>query len=169
MADDDDLGEQFLQANSNVDYMASHLADCLRNCMRAVAATEPSSATYKAVQDFDMLLKLLVRSKGIRFGELFDKAIAELRPERAEPTGEGSAYRYYEHTILTAAETGLQLLVESSCADNAAKGRTSSRRSDFLSAIKSIDEAHKGVVIEAQVRWPGPAPAPTKPRKPRKS
>src|SRR5262245_48118327 len=97
---DDDLQERFLQANANVDQMASQLADCLRNCMRAIAAEDPSSPRYRAVQNFDMLLKLMVRSEGVRLYELFEKAIDELRPERDDPASEWNAYRYHERSIL---------------------------------------------------------------------
>ena len=136
MSDDEDFGEQFLQANANVDCMAHKLADCLRNCMRAVATNDPSSAAFNATQEFDLFLKLLVRSEGVRLGILFDKAIEAIRPVQPDFTSELSAYDEYAQSIMQAAQDGIRYLVENSCGDNAARGRTSQRKSDFLSAIK---------------------------------
>jgi hypothetical protein len=162
---DEDWNERFLKANANVDFMATRLADCLRNCMRAVAAGDPTSPRYRAVEDFDMLLKLIVRSEGVPLHELFEKAIDELRPERLsldQLSSEWRAEYCYERSIMSAAESGLQFLVESSCADNAARGRASRRESDFLSAIRRIEAARQDMAQEANARWQAPKPAPTK-------
>ena len=76
--EDDDLDERFLKAKANVDNMAYQLADCLRNCMRAVASVDPSLARYRTARDFEIFLKLLVRSEGIRLHELFEKTIEQI-------------------------------------------------------------------------------------------
>jgi hypothetical protein len=164
---DEDWHESFLKANANLDYMANRLADCLRNCMRAVAAGDAASPCYRAVRDFEVLLKLIVRSDGVPLYALFEKAIDELRRKsddlsRDEVSSEWRADRYYERSIVGAAESGLQFLVESSCMDNAAGGRASTRKRNFLLAIKNVEEARQEMVREANARWQSSRPTPAR-------
>lgn len=168
MADDkNDAEERFLKANANADFMANRLAECLRNCMRAVAGGDSSSGVYRAAQDFDILLKLLVHSEGVRLSELFGKAIEEIKPSPLQISGEWLASKDYDHAIISAAQSGLQLLVESSCADNAARGRASQRERSFLQSIKDIEEARQEMVREADEKWKSRKPMSVK--KPRKN
>jgi len=132
---EEDFQERFLKANANVDYMAQTLADVLRNCIRASVASNPSSQTYEAAKNFEMLLKLIVRSEGVRIYELLEKAIEDITVEPRPDSVDGA--------ITHAAQMGMRFLVEQSCHDNAARGRAGKRRSEFLDAIKCIEEARE--------------------------
>lgn len=152
MPDDEEesLEVRFLKANANKDYMAGVLADCIRNCMRGVASSsDPTSAGYRATQEFLQLLKLMrFAGDDIRVGQLFADAIDDIRPKRTDDIfnePEHAAHRYFEWTIDDAAMTGMQFVVEKSCHDNAAKGRAGRRKSDFLSSLRQIDEARRSM------------------------
>ncbi len=172
MADDEEsLGEQFLGANANVEYMAHKLADCLRNSMRAVAAGNPASASFRAVQDFDMVLKLLVRSKGVSLHDLFDKAIEEIRPKPFDPAVDEPLYRYRENRIRCAAQSAIQMVVERSCDDNAAHGRANRREAEFLNAVREIEDVRDQIRQQALAELksaPSGAPRSKRQRAPRK-
>ncbi len=142
--DSDSFEDRFFKANANNEYIAGVLADCIRNCMRGIASGDPSSAAYKASQDFLSLIKLLKYAEnGVPLMQLFLDAIDEIRPSGTDDIGnqETFAQRYYESSIIIAAQSGIQLVVESSCHDRAAKGRASRRERDFLGSLRDIDEA----------------------------
>jgi hypothetical protein len=140
--------DDFLDANANVEYMAHVLADCLRHSMRATIANDQTAGGYRASEEFKALLDLMVRSKGLRLYDLFDRAIAKLRLGQAD-LRERSAYQKYEDAIVAAAQAGLGLLIESSCADNAAAGRASKRQRSFLDSIKYIEVARQEMISES--------------------
>lgn len=136
----------FLKANANKDYMAEVLADCIRNCMRGVASGDPSSAAFRASQDFAKLIKLIKYAEmPVPIMQLFAQAIDEIRPDRTDDIGnkETFAERYVEISIFSAASSGIQYIVERSCSDNAANGRSSRRRSEFLDSLRHIKEAQE--------------------------
>jgi len=58
--------DEFLKVNANADYMAERLAEMIRNCMRAAVSGDPDSQTYKALQNFQALQKLIGFSDGVR-------------------------------------------------------------------------------------------------------
>lgn len=134
MADKDDFRESFLRANANLDFISYQFADVIRNLMRAAAANDPSSAVYKAAEKMDFVADLLSRTEE-KFGfyRVFDKAIAELRDSDERESG-------VETAIVAAAKDGMKFLVERSCDDNAAHGRASRRRQEFLSALRWIED-----------------------------
>lgn len=158
MAEDDELNreDRFYKANANNEYMAAVLADCIRNCMLGVASSgEPSSAAYKAAQDFLQLIKLMKHVENVPLTGLFSDAIDEIRPLRTDDIfkePEHAASRYFDWTISHAAMTGIQFVVESSCHDNAAKGRASKRQSNFLDALRSIEDARKDMNADWEKR-----------------
>ena len=120
--------------NANVDYMASQLADMIRSCMRSSASSEGNSRTYQALEKFQLLLKLIGYSEGIKGYELFEKALEEFKYETDDEI---------DRAILRAAKTGMQYLIELSCSDPAAGGRASKRQYAFLDALKCIDHARE--------------------------
>jgi hypothetical protein len=127
--------DRFLELNANVDYMAGRLADMIRHCMRSIASSDGGRyQALEALQDFVVLRKLIDYSVDVSFYEVFEKALADLRVRSDDVLDEA---------ILDAAKTGLQLLIELSCSDGAARGRASKRRQDFLDALKHIDEARE--------------------------
>jgi len=165
----DDFASQFLKANANHDYMAGVLADCIRHCMRGVAAGDPSSPAYKATQEFEKLLKLMRHADGVYLYKLFADAIDEVRPKQPKLGGDWRASKYFDHTVMRAAQDGIQFVVESSCGDNAARGRASKRESNFLDAMRRIEEAREEMRKEADARWRATRPAAEpKSRKPKK-
>lgn len=119
--------ERYLRLNANLDYMAGRLADCLRHCMRAVAAATGDSALarQRAIADFVLLVQLMERSEGVRMGDIFEAAIKEFREVDDD-----------NFATVRAARSGLQFLVELSCSDGFARGRASQRERDFLAAIE---------------------------------
>jgi hypothetical protein len=147
---DGEFGDVFLNENANVSYIADRLTECIRNCMRAIASQDAGSASYRAAEDFKLVLSLLVRSKSVGIQDLFNRAVAELTPRYPEISG---AENRYQRRILNAAESGLQLLVETTCKDNAARGRTAKREASFLSSIEQIEEARVQMVSEGEAQW----------------
>jgi len=130
-----DRDDAHLKLNANVDYMAGRLADMIRHCMRSIASSDGGRRqTYEALQDFVTLRKLIDYSEDVSFYDLFAKALEELRPESDD---------VLESAILDAAKSGLQLLIELSCSDGAARGRAAKRRQDFLNSLKYIEEARE--------------------------
>jgi len=132
---EDDLGERFIELNANADFMAARLADFLRNCMRAAAASDPSGPVARASEDFRFLLRLLAKSQSASAYELISKAVEDLAVEERGDSLDGA--------VIYAAQMGMRFLVETSCADNAARGRASRRQTEFLDAIKRIEEARE--------------------------
>src|SRR5258707_158316 len=100
---DEDFRERLLKANANVDYMAHQFAEVLRNCIRASAASDPSSQTFHAAQNFEMLLQLIVRSEGVPIYDLMARAIEALsvKPSR----------NLLDDATTRAAQMGARLLV----------------------------------------------------------
>jgi len=137
---------RLLKANATEDYMAEVLADCIRNCMRGVASGDSSSAVFRASQDFAKLIKLIKYTETrVSVMQLFADAIDEIRPNCMEDIGNKDTFfeRYVDISIFSAASSGIQYIVERSCADNAAKGRASRRKSEFLGSLRHIKEAQE--------------------------
>jgi hypothetical protein len=133
---DDDFHERFLKANANPDFMAQQLADLLRNCVRAAAATsDPTSQTYRASETLKFLIQLMSRAESIQPFELVEKAVGQITVDGDDdPVNEA---------VIHAAKMGTRFLVEESCDDNAARGRAAKRRDEFLQAIKWVEEAYE--------------------------
>ncbi|HEY4249967.1 MAG TPA: hypothetical protein VGM87_02140 [Roseomonas sp.] len=130
---EDDFGERFIELNANVEFMSDHLADFLRNCMRAAAATDPSAAVGRATQEFAFLLRLLAKAQSPNLHDLVSRAVKDLTvQERGD---------VFTEAVIRSAEKGVRFLVESSCIDNAARGRASRREQEFLDAIERIGDA----------------------------
>ncbi len=107
----------------------------IRHCMRSIASSDGGRyQTHEALQDFMALQKLISYSDGVKGYELFDKALAELRPTTEDDL---------DRAILSAAKTGVQLIVERSCPDTAARGRASKREDKFLLALERIEAARE--------------------------
>jgi hypothetical protein len=132
----DDFHEAFLKANANLDFIASQFADVLRNLMRALAAHDPSAATYRAAEQMNFVVQLLSRTdEKFGFFALFGRTVEFMNDKRETPDVEGA--------IIEAAKSGVRFLVERSCDDNAATARSSRRRDEFLNAVRYIDEARE--------------------------
>lgn len=131
-----DFNEAFLRANANLDFIGTQFAGVLRNLMRAVSSTDPTDGAYSAAKQMDFVVDLLSRcEEKFGFYHLFLKALEEFRDDTEWGT--------VEHSTVHAAQRGIKYLVERSCSDNAARGRTSKRRDEFLSAIKTIEEVRE--------------------------
>lgn len=134
MAGADDFRESFLRANANLDFISYQFADVIRNLMRATAAGDPSSTIYKAAEKMNFVADLLSRTdEKFGFYHVFEKAVSDLRNDDDRESN-------VETAIVAAAKDGVKFLVERSCDDNAARGRASRRRQEFLSAIRWIEE-----------------------------
>lgn len=133
MPKDDNFREAFLTANANLEFISSQFADVIRDLMRAAAATEPSAAVYRAAEKMNFVAELLSRAEEkFGFQDIFEKAVLEINFE-------GEKESSVERAVVAAAEDGVRFLVERSCVDNAARGRTSKRRQDFLQSMKWIE------------------------------
>ena len=127
-----DYGEQFLRANANPDYIAAQFADVLRDMMRAFAADDPTAGVSRASSHLSMMFQLIARAPDpINAYSVCQIAVEDLRENR--PTEYGR-----EDPWSVAARSGLKMLVEQSCFDNAARGRTSKRQEAFARDIGAI-------------------------------
>lgn len=127
-----DYGEQFLRANANVDYIAAQFADVLRDMMRAFAADDPAAGVARASSHLSQMFQLINRaSDPISAYSLCLKAVENLHETRPED------YRQ-EDPWAVAARSGLKMLVEQSCFDNAARGRASRRQEAFARDVGAI-------------------------------
>lgn len=139
MPKDDNLREAFLLANANLEFISSQFADVIRDLMRAAVANEPSAAVYRAAEKMNFVAELLSRTEDkFGFQDIFENAVSEINFE-------GEKESSVERAIISAAEDGVRFLVERSCADNAAKGRTSKRRQDFLQSMKWIEAERESI------------------------
>lgn len=107
----------------------------LRSCMRGISSEDSASGTYKALQDWNDVLRLLSYSDGVSGYEVLEKAISEFGWHRENDP--------IDRAVVDAAKTGLQLLIERSCSDGLAGARASKRLYKFLDALKRIDEARE--------------------------
>ncbi len=134
MGDDFDkegFRKAFLIANANPEFIASKFADMMREMMRAFAAGTGSSGGYRAAQNLKFILDLLAHAEElIRPDDVIYLALDNLRGPH-EPDKEPD-------TAVEAARTGLRFLVERSCYDNAARGRTRQRLESFEAAIRGV-------------------------------
>jgi len=131
--DDFDFSGEFTKANANLDYIAAQFADVIRHLMRAISSDDPSSGIYNATRSMNSVAELLSKTEE-KFGfyQLFSKALEEFRDDVEWGTS--------EHDIVHTAHRGIKYIVERSCTDNAARGRASRRRDEFLSATRMIEE-----------------------------
>jgi hypothetical protein len=129
---DSEMDESFLKAMAIPEIITQKLADFLRDCIRASAASTPGGQMYSASQNLELLLKLFARSENVRILDLVADAITDLKPE---PTGYP-----LDDAIMRAAQLGSRYLVERSCHDNAARGRARKREAEFLDAIERIEK-----------------------------
>lgn len=127
-----EYGERFLQANANPDYIAAQFADVLRDMMRAFAADDPAVAAHRASSHLSMMMQLVQRaSDPINAYSLCLKAAEDLNENRSDDPRR-------EDPWAVAARSGLKMLVEQSCFDNAARGRASKRQDAFARDIGAI-------------------------------
>ena len=137
-----DFHQAFLIANTNLDSIADRFSDVLRNLMRAFAAHDPAAATYRAVEQMNLVAELLSKThENIGFYALFTRAL--------ECMDKNSERSDIDKAIIDAAKSGLKFLVERSCDDNAARGRSSRRQREFLDDMRRIEEARD----EARRKW----------------
>jgi hypothetical protein len=136
---DRDFRESFLKANANKDFICTQFAEVLRDLIRAVAVRDdPSGPIVRATEQWSSVASLLERcEEKISTREMFSNAVEVLRlPAREDGDG-------VDRAVIAAARRGISFYMEASCTDNAAKGRTSKRERDFLSAIEQIEGARE--------------------------
>lgn len=132
--------DSFLKANANADYIASKLADMIRNAMRAMVSNDHyASQVYEGSQNLKYLLELIsyAETKELHAYDVFEKAVKNLQPESSQNED------YVDRCMSSAAESVMRLMIERSCYDNAAKARISKREMDFLNDIKHLEEARE--------------------------
>lgn len=118
----------------NENYVTQRIADILRSLMRATASEDPSNSCYRAVQLTKFLFQDMERySIPINIDMAFYNAIDQIRNKIAEEK------RHHPETAELAIK-GMMYLVEASCADPAAHGRTSQRRDKFEQSNKSATQ-----------------------------
>jgi hypothetical protein len=120
-----EYGELFLQANANAEYISAKFADVLRDMMRAFAADDPAVAAGRAATNLSMMFQLIQRSPEPVSAYLLCMSAAEDLQENWPD------HTQQEDPWAIAARSGLKMLVEQSCFDNAARGRASKRRDAF--------------------------------------
>ena len=129
--------DSFVRLNANLEFISGQFADVVRNLMRASVASDPSAAIYRAAEGMNSVAELLSKTEEkFGFHALFSKAIEHLHDEDEPERG-------VERAIVHAAQSRVKYLVERSCDDNAARGRTSRREQEFLSAIRWIEQAQE--------------------------
>ena len=127
-----EYGEQFLQANANIESIAANFADALRDMMRAFAADDPTAAASRASSHVSLMLALIKRAPE----PLNAYSLCRLAAENLQENGSDDTRSDDPWAI--AARSGLKMLVEQSCFDNAARGRASKRQEAFARDIGAI-------------------------------
>jgi hypothetical protein len=129
----DDFGKAFLKANANKEFICAQFIDVLRDLIRAIAVRDdPSAPIWRATEHWKFITDLPSHcEERISTHEMFSTAVNALREAGEKDEIDGA--------LLIAARLGMSLYVESSCRDNAARGRTSKRRDRFLTAIRKIE------------------------------
>jgi len=127
------FSEAFLSANATPEFIAYEFAEVIRNLVRAFAADDPSRPIYNASEKMDLVNELLLRCKEhVSWYSLFADAIANIHSHIPNgPIKDGCD---------SAARAGTKYLVEASADDDAAAGRSSQRRRQFLRAAESALE-----------------------------
>lgn len=130
----DDFREALLKANANKEFICTQFIDVLRDLIRAVAVRDdPSAPIWRATEQWQFITDLISHcEERVSVYEMFSTAVDALRQADEKDEIDGA--------LLIAARLGMSLYVESSCDDNAARGRKSKRRDRFLTAIRQIEE-----------------------------
>jgi hypothetical protein len=132
MARSDDPHDAILKANANVEHMSSLLADFVRAIMRSTATNGRSSQAYNAMEALTEFLRHLPHAEDVRTYDLIEKTIDDLTVEVDENSLDCDRVR--------AAKMGMRYLIEASCRDGAARGRSAKRMDEFEHAWKMVDE-----------------------------
>lgn len=134
---DRDFGEAFLQANARPDFIASQFADVIRSLMRAVSADGASDAVYRASEKMQFVADLLQRCpEPVTWHGMFAGAVEEMQSLIPDDDD--------DRRYVRAAKRGTKYLVELSCSDPAARGRSAKRQSEFQDTIHWIEESRGG-------------------------
>jgi len=121
--------EQFLQANARSEYITAEVTEVIRNLLRAVAADDPSSATWKAAEQMDTVVELIKRyDQPLNFYGIMLAAVKDFQENLPE--------QEWDRDYVRAAQQGIKYLTEISATDNAARGRASKRLDEFRSAME---------------------------------
>ena len=132
-----DFDDAFLRANANKDFICSEFTEVLRDLTRALAVVnEPHSAIHRATKKKNFVMELAEHcDEPISFYVLFSEAVRRLRNIESNDR--------IDWRILRAVQAGMSLYAESSCVNNAAKGRISQRETRFFDAIRWMNEARE--------------------------
>jgi hypothetical protein len=81
-----DIWDAFVIGNANPKFITDHLADALRDLMRATAAKDdPVEAIMRAAKEWKFVLELLPHCKEpLTWEMLFEEAVKKLRPEEVK-------------------------------------------------------------------------------------
>ena len=133
----EDLGERFLQANANKEFICAEFTDVLRNLIRAVAMeSEPSIAIHRATEQMGFVADLLERTEDVvTYKNLFTRAVEDLREIEARTDKEA--------LLTSAALSGMSFIAEYTSDDSASRARLSRRRREFMEAIKYVSEERR--------------------------
>ena len=141
MVDDPkEFRREFLKANANPEFIAGQFADVLRNLMRAIAATSDysSGGVYEAARFMRYVDELIQHSpEKIDMHQVFRLAVRDIRGERPDDEEEEDIDR----RRIQVARSATRFLVESSCRDNASRGRSSKRWGEFERELRWLEEA----------------------------
>jgi len=126
--------ENSIKLNANKDFICGEFTEVLRDLVRSVAASEDChGGIYRGAERMEFVEKLLAECEDdISWRDLFSAAIQQLRPERD--------WNDYDFPFIKAAQSGMSMLMEMTCHDNAARGRSSKRQSEFLMSIRRIEK-----------------------------
>lgn len=128
---DENSSEDRPAANPYESIVEQHFGVALRSLMRAVAADDPYGPLHKAATHMDRFLRDSSQFKvSLDYGKIFRNVIVEIR-------GNVEHARMRDYEAVNVAEKGLMFLIETSCVDSAAAGRTSRRLDTFKSWAES--------------------------------
>ena len=121
-----------MSVNANGPFIASQMADVIRNLMRA--ASSDNGPISKASEQMEFVQDLMARCEdGSTWWRIFSDAIEEIRSNLPDDK--------FDENYIHAAERGIKYFVESSANDPAAHSRSQKRLSEFKDSIRSIETA----------------------------
>lgn len=132
-----DVHDQFIRLNANRAFITNRFTEVLRDLVRAISiASSPDERIYTAADGMNFVGKLLAHyEEDISWSQLFSAAVENLRKWDAD--------KRYEKPAFDAARTGMSLIAELSCTDNAAEGRISKKLSVLNEATRAMQSRNR--------------------------
>lgn len=139
------FGQRFIEANANNEFIASYVAQVLRDLMRAAVAVDRSRQLFNASRNVDFIIKLVKAAREpLDIHQILESALSEF-----DPRDERSEHRT---ALVDAACAGVRFYVERSCHDNAAEGRSEQRAVTFKHAMEEWKDAWDNRGLNRQVQ-----------------